>query len=64
MQLEITDEEAAALRTALESYLSDLRVEIGDTDRLAFRERLKANADLLGGLLRRLGAGDGVSTDT
>jgi hypothetical protein len=40
-QLTLTDKEAATLRKALETYLSDLRMEIADTDAQDFREGLK-----------------------
>jgi hypothetical protein len=41
VQIELTPAEAEILKTALESYLSDLRMEIADTDSLDFREGLK-----------------------
>lgn len=65
MELRLSDDEAAALRQALESYLSDLRIEITDTERLGMRQRLKADAELLSGLKRRLDAAapDGVAAD-
>lgn len=63
MELTVSDEEAAALRRALESYLSDLRMEITDTERLDMRQRLKAEAELLSDLKRRLDAPDGVAAD-
>lgn len=64
MELRISDDEAVALRQALESYLSDLRMEITDTERLGMRQRLKADGDLLSGLKRRLDAHLGVAADT
>lgn len=42
IQLDLNDTEIAYLIEALESYLSDLRYEIADTDSHDFRERLKA----------------------
>lgn len=39
--LPLDTDEIAILTDVLESYLSDLRMEIADTDRLAFREKLK-----------------------
>lgn len=59
MELRISDGEAAALRSALESYLSDLRMEIRDTESWELRQRLKTEADLLDGLWRRLVASAG-----
>ncbi len=41
IQLELSDSEKSHLIEALESYLSDLRYEIADTDSLDFREKLK-----------------------
>jgi hypothetical protein len=42
VHLELSPAEAEVLRTALESYLSDLRMEIADTDSKDFRDRLKS----------------------
>ena len=63
MELKITDDEAGALRNALETYLSDLRMEIADTERLGMRQRLKAEAELLNGVYRRLGPSEAVAAD-
>ncbi len=41
IQLDLSDSEKNHLIEALESYLSDLRYEIADTDSLDFREKLK-----------------------
>ena len=41
IHLELTDDEAKVLREALDFYLSDLRMEVADTDRQDFRNRLK-----------------------
>ena len=41
VQLKLTDDERQTLAGVLESYLSDLRMEISDTDSLDFRELLK-----------------------
>jgi hypothetical protein len=41
IRLELSDEEATVLREALEFYMSDLRMEVADTDRQDFRNRLK-----------------------
>lgn len=41
-ELKLSDDEVETLRQVLESYLSDLRMEIADTDRQDFREMLKA----------------------
>jgi hypothetical protein len=41
IQIDLTPEEQSELRTALESYLSDLRMEIAGTDSYDFRKELK-----------------------
>jgi hypothetical protein len=56
VQINLTQEEAAALSGALSSYLSDLRMEIADTDSMQFREDLKRQEALLSRLLQRLEA--------
>jgi hypothetical protein len=54
-QITLTQEEAAQLRKVLNSYLSDLRMEIADTDSMPFREDLKRQEVLLKKLLQQLG---------
>ena len=56
VQITLTQEEAAALRGVLSSYLSDLRMEIADTDSMQFREGLKREEALLKKLLQQLDA--------
>ncbi len=41
IQLDLNDTEKNLLIEALESYLSDLRYEIADTDSQEYREKLK-----------------------
>jgi uncharacterized protein (DUF2164 family) len=55
-QITLTQEEAAALRGVLNSYLSDLRMEVADTDSMQFRENLKREEVLLKKLLQQLDA--------
>ena len=55
-QITLTQEEAAALRGALSSYVSDLRMEIADTDSWQWRQNLKREAMLLKKLLEQLDA--------
>jgi hypothetical protein len=57
--LTLTAPEWAALRLAMESYVADLRSEIGHTERYEFREELKSRRSLLEGVLRRLGESKG-----
>jgi len=51
--------ERAALRSAMETYVTDLRSEIGHTERYELREELKSKRMLLEGVLRRLGEAKG-----
>jgi hypothetical protein len=55
-QITLTQEEATTLRMALSSYVSDLRMEIRDTDSWQFRQNLKREAVLLKKLLEQLDA--------
>jgi hypothetical protein len=55
MQLNLTAEEAAMLSEVLTSYLSDLRMEIADTDSQDFREGLKKTEVLLKRIIQDLG---------
>jgi hypothetical protein len=55
-KLELTEPEADLLREIVEEWLSDLRVEIGHTDNLDYRERLKRQEAVLRDVLDRLGA--------
>ncbi len=57
IHLDLTSEEQEVLRNTLESYLSDLRYEIADTDTLEFREQLKAKKAVLEKILAALQAG-------
>lgn len=52
--LTLSDEEAGLLKDILDGYLSDLRMEIADTDRQDFREILKKRKEFLGRLLEQL----------
>jgi len=56
MQIDLTNEEAEMLNEILASYLSDLRMEIADTDSMDFREELKKREVLLKRLLNDLGS--------
>jgi hypothetical protein len=53
-RIELSDEETTVLAEVLRSEVSDLSMEIADTDSLDFRERLKHKKSLLEGLARRL----------
>ena len=55
-QIILTPEEAAVLRRVLSGYMSDLRMEIRDTDSWQFRQNLKHEEVLLKKLLEQLDA--------
>jgi hypothetical protein len=55
MQLELNDEEAAALRRLLDGSLRDLKGEIHDTDNVTFRKELSAYQATLQTICTRLG---------
>ncbi len=50
--LELTDSEANMLRAVLNSYLSELRFEISNTDNFDLREELKSMDTFIKDLLR------------
>ena len=52
--LKLTNEEAAELKEVLTSYVSDLRMEIADTDKYEFREQLKQRKKLLVNLIAKI----------
>lgn len=52
--LELSEAECAELKSILTSYLSDLRMEIADTDNFDFRENLKRREVFLKKLLDSL----------
>lgn len=47
VQITLSAEEAALLAEVLKSYLSDLRMEIADTDSKSFRQSLKQRQTVL-----------------
>jgi len=53
-RIDLTPEEARTLHDVLESYLSDLRMEIAGTESVSFRENLKKTEIFLKELLPRL----------
>jgi hypothetical protein len=55
MQLNLTAEEAAMLNEILTSYLSDLRMEIADTENMEFRENLKKKEEFIKKVIGELG---------
>ncbi len=53
--LNLSSEQAETLAEVLEDYVSDLRMEIADTDSQEFRDDLKKKEVFLKDLLSRLG---------
>jgi hypothetical protein len=47
LHLDLTSDEREIMTTVLESYLSDLRMEIANTDRKAFRDMLKERKQVI-----------------
>lgn len=56
MQLTLDNDDTVLLRRILRSYLSDLRVEISNTDSYTFRQGLKEDEVRLKSLLDRIEA--------
>jgi hypothetical protein len=54
MELKLDDKEATLLKTILEQHLSDLRMEIADTEKYDWREELKKDEETIKGLISRL----------
>ena len=54
MHIDLDAGQVGMLEEILNSYLSDLRMEISDTDLMDFRERLKLQERFVKGLLERL----------
>jgi predicted RNA binding protein with dsRBD fold (UPF0201 family) len=54
VRLDLNRRDAETLRAALESYLSDLRMEIADTDSMDFRESLKGTKATLRKIAEKL----------
>jgi hypothetical protein len=55
VQLTLTDQDATTLKKALQTYLSDLRMEVADTDAQDFREGLKQEEAVITRLVDELG---------
>lgn len=55
MQLELTTDEATALRELLDRHLGDMSAEISHTDNPAFRVHLRARRDALAAVRAKLG---------
>ena len=55
--LNLSSEQAETLARVLEDYVSDLRMEVANTDSQEFRDDLKKKELFLKDLLRQLGVG-------
>ena len=53
----LTSEERAVLTEILDNYLSDLRMEIADTDSMDFKNGLRVRKEVVGELLGKLKGG-------
>jgi hypothetical protein len=53
-KIELTNDESTALVDILDSYLSDLRMEVADTDSKDLRDDLKAREQFITVLLSKL----------
>jgi hypothetical protein len=63
MQITLTEAEVSALLEALNSYLPDLREELGKTENYDWRQSLHAQEQVLTGLIAKLG-GSIATTNT
>ncbi len=54
MRLELEPKEAVILRDILDGYLSQLRMDISNTERYELREAMKNEENIVKGLLARL----------
>lgn len=63
MQVTLTENEVSALLEALNSYLPNLREEIGKTENYEWRQSLKAQEQTLTGVIAKLG-GSIANTNT
>jgi hypothetical protein len=53
--IQLTDEEAEILKSVLEEYISELRMEVSNTDSMDFREDLKRKEAILKRLAGQVG---------
>jgi hypothetical protein len=54
IQLNLSQEEASTLKDALTTYISELRMEIADTEQQEFRQSLKKEEEILKKILESL----------
>ena len=58
VRLELNDQEQEMLGEVLRSFLSELKTEVSHTDRQAYRERLKDQAQLISLILSKVDQSD------
>jgi hypothetical protein len=61
VEIDLSESETKTLIAAIESYLSDLRMEITDTDSMDYREILKDRKEKLMKILDTLRRAEGIS---
>jgi hypothetical protein len=54
VRLELTTKQADELRQVLESYVSEMRMQISSTEQMDFREALKDRKEFLNQLIQQL----------
>jgi hypothetical protein len=52
--IQLAEEEARLLQSVLEEYISELRMEVANTDSMDFREDLKRKEEILKSLVNQL----------
>lgn len=57
--IDLAPDEMEKLLEILKSYLSDLRLEIGDTKKKSYRDELKEQEEFLKGVIERMKAAQG-----
>jgi hypothetical protein len=57
--IDLAPDEIEKLLEILKSYLSDLRLEVGDTKKKSYRDDLKEQEEFLKSVIERLGAAQG-----
>ena len=63
MEIELTAEESAAVQAALRRYVSDLRMEIVDTDNPEYKRSLRGEREALESALTKLDASSTTQPD-
>lgn len=56
MDMNLTAEEAELLKKILQRYVSDLKMEISNTEKYEWRQEMKQDEETVKGLITRLGS--------